>query len=156
MAGQVPGLALKMPRVGDPLRVAGDGEVLHPEVYADGLPGLRQRGGTVRVNGRGQRPIGFRLRGAPAPSAPAGLPLRQRPVPRHAHAAERAAQDRLLLLIGVGPAPVRCPHIYIIARFFVRTAKARRACLPSVLLPRFTGQQIATLPEGRSILRRSW
>jgi hypothetical protein len=48
-------------------------------------------------------------------------------------AAGRAAQDRLLLLIGVGPAPVRYPHIYIIARFFVRTAKARRACLPSAL-----------------------
>ena len=29
--------------------------------------------------------------------------------------------------------PVRCPHCHIIARFFVKTAEARRACLPSAL-----------------------
>ncbi|GAA3123274.1 hypothetical protein GCM10010466_12740 [Planomonospora alba] len=34
VAGQVPGLALQVARVGDALAVAGDGEVLHAQVYA--------------------------------------------------------------------------------------------------------------------------
>ena len=33
IAGQVPGLTLQVPRVGDPLPVAGDREVLDPQVH---------------------------------------------------------------------------------------------------------------------------
>ena len=40
----------------------------------------------------------------------AGVPGGQGPVPHHPHAAERAVQHRLLLLVRVRPAPVRRPH----------------------------------------------
>ena len=103
----------------------------------------------------GQRPVGFRVRGALALPVPAGLPPGQRPVPHHADAAERAVQHRLLLSVGVGPAPVRRPHAHMIASFFAKTAEARRMCLRPVMLPRVAGHRIPPRPEGRGILRRS-
>ena len=63
VAGQVAGLALQVARVGDPLPVAGHGEVLHAEVNADRMPGRRQRLRVAGVDGEGHVPAAVRLPG---------------------------------------------------------------------------------------------
>jgi hypothetical protein len=54
------------------------------------------------------------------------LPCRQGTVPHHAHAAERARQDRLLRLVGVRPAPVGRPHLHSRPHMGARTWQAHR------------------------------
>jgi hypothetical protein len=66
---------------------------------------------------------------------PAGVPGGQGPVPHHPDAAERASQHRLLLLVGVCPAPVRRPHSRSIAHITEKKLQARRWCVMHLSRP---------------------
>src|SRR6185503_6732665 len=56
VAGQAAGLALQVPRVGDPLPVTGHGEIRHAQINADGALGLLQVSGGAGLGGEGDVP----------------------------------------------------------------------------------------------------
>jgi hypothetical protein len=117
---------------------------------------LRQERQVRVASHRSQRPVGFCIGGAFAFGSVAGASCGQGPVPHDAYAAERAAQHCLLLLIGIRPAPIRCPHMLMIAHFFVKAAQARRIRFRSLCLPASWRYRLPPKPEGHGMLRRSW